>query len=336
MVVSDEYARQSKLEWVTRAVGGVVTVLWHAAPSRVGYRRRARLAFDSRQGRLSVGYRQARGHGIASIDACMVLEPILASALVLLQNTLGQADGPGEIRLAIGARGLAIAAIRASRPQPSAFYRALESLVRADRFAGISLAVVEGSATGAAVFGDPGEQTPCGDGRPLHGTADGFSQANDAVALEMANVVTAWAEPVGARVLELYAGHGHLTMGLAAAALSLTTVEASSEATAALLTNLETRGYLATVIAGDAAGAPNSRVDVVVLDPPRTGAEAALSCVIAACPSRIIMVSCDPRTLARDLRRLEAGGYDITRAAAFDMFPGTAHVESVVRLDRRV
>jgi 23S rRNA (uracil1939-C5)-methyltransferase len=70
-----------------------------------------------------------------------------------------------------------------------------------------------------------------------------------------------------------------------------------------------------------------------LLDPPRTGAESrVISGIIKMKPQHISYVSCDPATLARDLKKLIAGGYSIQSMSAFDMFPQTHHVETVVRL----
>jgi len=74
--------------------------------------------------------------------------------------------------------------------------------------------------------------------------------------------------------------------------------------------------------------------DVVVTNPPRTGMDArAVEGLAAAAPARIAYVSCDPATLARDLRRL--AGYRLALVRAFDLFPQTAHVETVAVLERR-
>jgi tRNA/tmRNA/rRNA uracil-C5-methylase (TrmA/RlmC/RlmD family) len=71
----------------------------------------------------------------------------------------------------------------------------------------------------------------------------------------------------------------------------------------------------------------------VLLDPPRAGAESVVvNGVVESGARRVSYVSCDPATLARDLKKLMAGGYQIESLAAFDLFPQTHHVETVVRL----
>jgi 23S rRNA (uracil1939-C5)-methyltransferase len=89
------------------------------------------------------------------------------------------------------------------------------------------------------------------------------------------------------------------------------------------------------VVEGDVvkhlAGGP---LDVVVLDPPRAGAPQVLTALASRKPRRVVYVSCDPATLARDVGPLLAQGFKITWAEAFDMFPQTADLESLVILER--
>jgi len=76
-----------------------------------------------------------------------------------------------------------------------------------------------------------------------------------------------------------------------------------------------------------------NQIDLVLLDPPRTGAESrVIAGVLGLRPKRISYVSCDPATLARDLKKLIAGGYQLASISAFDMFPQTHHIETVVHL----
>jgi 23S rRNA (uracil1939-C5)-methyltransferase len=144
------------------------------------------------------------------------------------------------------------------------------------------------------------------------------------------------AQPERARALELYAGHGNLTFALASAA-SLVAIESDAAAVDALRAQLLERGFphvqvrCADAAEGARGGSP---VDVAVLDPPRSGARAAIAALLKRNPARIVYVSCDLATLERDLRALTDACYRVDRALAFDMFPQTAHLESVVRLQR--
>jgi tRNA/tmRNA/rRNA uracil-C5-methylase (TrmA/RlmC/RlmD family) len=98
---------------------------------------------------------------------------------------------------------------------------------------------------------------------------------------------------------------------------------------------LEGRGLRARVTAGDASQPPKGRYDVLVLDPPRQGARALFERDdLWPGPRRIVYVSCDTATLSRDLQIVTGRGYRIDQMIGFDMFPQTAHLESLVRLVR--
>jgi tRNA/tmRNA/rRNA uracil-C5-methylase (TrmA/RlmC/RlmD family) len=82
------------------------------------------------------------------------------------------------------------------------------------------------------------------------------------------------------------------------------------------------------------AGKKLAGVDLVLLDPPRSGAKAALASILALAPALIAYVACDPVTLARDVRDFVTGGYELGPVTCFDMFPQTHHVETLAWLVR--
>jgi len=144
--------------------------------------------------------------------------------------------------------------------------------------------------------------------------------------------------PEGASMVDLYAGAGLFAIAAAARGARVTAVEGDRVSAADLDANAAACG--AAVItaheaveefAARAPGAP----DVVVVDPPRTGmSRAALDGVLRWKAARLLYVSCDVATLARDVRRLLDAGYAIEDVEAFDLFPNTPHVETVVNLAR--
>ncbi len=327
MILSADAQARFKARAASEATGLAVTLARAGAPPR--YRRRARLAFA--KGRL--GYRHPRSKRIVDIDACPILERSLEDALTLVRRALlPRLDGDGELTLVRGAEQPALW-IRSETPQSAEVYAWLREAVAKGQLAGVSLAV---GGTAPAVMGAPEEVGLDADGAPLIGPAFGFSQANAAVNRALVDRVVALAAPKGAAVLELYAGHGNLTIALAAQAATLVAVEQQPEAARALEDNLGRRGLRARVIAADAAeGARRRKADVVVLDPPRAGARDAIAAIVAADPARIVYVSCDLATLRRDLGALRESGYEAVQADAFDMFPETAHLETVVLLQKK-
>jgi 23S rRNA (uracil1939-C5)-methyltransferase len=155
-------------------------------------------------------------------------------------------------------------------------------------------------------------------------------------ALEFAAV-----EP-GEQTLDLFCGVGLFSLGLAQAGAHVTGIEQNKRAILDARGNAQRNGYKVDFITGDAAQvlrryrAKNPRgVDLVLLDPPRAGAAECLNDIAALSPKRIVYVSCDPATLARDVKRLTALGYRLSEAVPLDLFPQTSHVETVARLERQ-
>jgi 23S rRNA (uracil1939-C5)-methyltransferase len=315
------------LETAFRKAGLSTELRFTASPELLGYRTRARLAF--RPGQL--GFHRGRSEQLVDIAACIVLEPALQAALTQLRaSVLKELSGEGEISLALGVDGRAVAVIRAEAPQSPALYRAAEAL----ELAGVALFVA--GATTPAQFGDAREWSTGADGQPLEGPIGGFSQANRAVNALLAQRVVELAQTEGMRVLELYAGSGNFTVALARGAQSYTAVEQAPDAVRALRQNLSQRELKLKIVESDVARAlAGPALDVVVLDPPRTGAPGVLPQLVARKPRRIVYVSCDPATLARDLAELTPRGYALRWAEAFEMFPQTADLESVVLLERQ-
>lgn len=142
----------------------------------------------------------------------------------------------------------------------------------------------------------------------------------------------------GESVLDLYCGVGLFTLPLARRFKNVVGVEANPAAARFARRNLQRAGLMnARVMTATVTGwFRNDRVgpaDFVLLDPPRAGAESAvIKGILDLRPVAISYVSCDPATLARDLKKLIAGGYAIDAIAGFDLFPQTHHVETVIRL----
>ncbi|MBI2943619.1 MAG: class I SAM-dependent RNA methyltransferase [Candidatus Wallbacteria bacterium] len=162
-----------------------------------------------------------------------------------------------------------------------------------------------------------------------------FSQVHRAQNQRLVDCVLEYAALSGSeRVLDLYSGSGNLALPLATRARAVTGVEWSAESVADARLGAEASGlsncefHAADVTrwleSPDLAGH-----DVVVLDPPRSGAALAMAPLAGARPRRIVYASCNPATLARDAGRLTELGYRLARARAIDMFPQTFHVEAV-------
>lgn len=144
---------------------------------------------------------------------------------------------------------------------------------------------------------------------------------------------------VGDRALDLYAGVGLFSVALAATGRDVTAVEGDPSSFEDLEENAVPWASSLRVQHAPVERAMSYTASggfgTVVLDPPRTGAAPAVVDAIARVSApRVVYVSCDPATLARDAKRLVDAGYRIASVSGFDLFPNTAHVETIVRFDR--
>ena len=164
-----------------------------------------------------------------------------------------------------------------------------------------------------------------------------FTQAhpaiNDLLVQSVFQAVEPWTSP---NVLELHAGIGNLTIPLARGQANVTAYEANPRAAQLCERNAEAAGVAVSVHAAEdrEALANLDDYDVLLLDPPRAGAAAVAQAAASHGPKRIVYVSCDSATLARDVATLQSGGYVVTNLRAFDMFPQTPHAETLVILER--
>jgi 23S rRNA (uracil1939-C5)-methyltransferase len=169
-----------------------------------------------------------------------------------------------------------------------------------------------------------------------------FFQGNRHLLADLVSHVVARV-PLGSRVIDLYAGVGLFAVAAAASrAATVTAVEGDRYAADDLQANAAPVGRITTIkgaVEGFVSAAPPALrqkatgplAETVIVDPPRTGmSRAALDVVLALKAPRLIYVSCDVATLARDARRIVDAGYTIGRVDAFDLFPNTPHVETVV------
>jgi 23S rRNA (uracil1939-C5)-methyltransferase len=170
----------------------------------------------------------------------------------------------------------------------------------------------------------------------------GFSQVNGPQNRALLQLIRNLADLRGhERVLDLYCGNGNFSLPLAGEVKGITGIEEYEGSVAAAVDNglrngIDNAGFTVS----DAAGAVRrlvangERFDTVILDPPRTGAAETVRELHLLKPERIIYISCDPSTLARDCGLLAAEGYRVRTSIPVDMFPQTYHVESITLLQQ--
>jgi len=298
------------------------------APDALAYRRRARL--HVRRGK--VGYLRERTHALVEVAGCAVLEPALDRALRALPQALRDTQLLARVtEIDLVCEGAAWS-LALHLPKLTGAIR-----TRAE-------ALVQRVGARGAVLVAPGV-APSLVAQPVLGTLrpDVFAQVNAASNAALVAAAVAQLQPrAGQRVLELFAGSGNFTLPMAAAGAQVVAVEGAGPALSLLRRAADSRGLSARVkiVEGDALAraralaADGQRFDAVVLDPPRAGCSGLAPVAHAVGAERIVYVSCDPATLARDLAELRGGGFIPRWAQPFDLFPQTPHVEGLVRLER--
>lgn len=169
--------------------------------------------------------------------------------------------------------------------------------------------------------------------------ADDFIQVNAAINRKMVAQALAWLAPEKHEVIwDLFAGHGNFSMPLATHCQHVVAVEGQESMVSSLKLQAEKLALSLQALRADlsveGALASLPMPNAVLLDPPRAGASAVMPELIRRKVGRILYVSCDPATLARDLAML-AADYKVTNAGIMDMFPQTHHVETMVMLEYR-
>jgi 23S rRNA (uracil1939-C5)-methyltransferase len=305
-----------------------------------GYRNRIRLALDANG---NAGYRGRRSHAVTPIVECPIAAPLLVKAglaAARIFRSLESAQRPAEISLFCDAREeallVSIVTANPAKRQAEDYSRALAEQVPA-------LKGVEFVSEGLA--GRQAHTSAHWGERSLLYHAAGFDYRVDQGAFFQVNrwlvdrlVERVAADHAGRLAWDLFAGVGLFARRLTSSFEKVIAVESAPAAIQPLRENLSRTS-------GEAVRADTldflrqfpgtDRPDLIVVDPPRMGLGAEINSILTkiAAP-RLIYVSCDPATLARDLRELIAGGYTIESFALADLFPQTFHIESVVYLRR--
>ncbi|MGM0824714.1 MAG: TRAM domain-containing protein [Pseudomonadota bacterium] len=333
-VVRDLFARQG----ITL---GAVESLYSEAQ---GYRRRARLGVKvDGDGHPRLGFRAAHSHRLVDIESCLVLVEPLQALITPLRGLLDTLEAPrqvGHIELlstdtqrVVLVRQLKANAADAERWQAFADQHQLALGTWLGRES------PELHWHGAPPALEERLEIPGGTPLTLTFAPGDFLQVNAEVNQQMVDTVVDWLMPFpDQRLMDLFAGIGNFSLPLAAAGADVHAVEGSPSMVARLASNAE-RNQLsvsgqqldlsdpATVAAllrdeGDR--------DALVLDPPRSGAEAICQGLARRPVAKVVYISCDPATLARDAAHLVHAGYRITQVAVADMFMHTAHMETLM------
>jgi 23S rRNA (uracil1939-C5)-methyltransferase len=319
---------------------------WH-------YRNRTRLRIQHAPA-FALGYFRSNSHELLPVEECPISSPLINQAIAAVWE-LGRArkvpDGMPGMQFFANHDDAELLVEVYIRPQASAkdcepFAAALMSMLKA--VAGVVVF------TASPLEDETRQEAPLSSiqdevsvaigrdhltyhavGRDYRVSGGSFFQTNRFLVDDLVGVATHGAE--GRMALDLYAGVGLFTLPLAAHFREVVAVEASPNAFADLRQNVP--GNVKTIRTTTEAflekQAAKLKLDFLLLDPPRAGlGDKATKALCRTSASRVTYVSCDPATLSRDLRLLLESGFTVEQAHLFDLFPQTAHVETVLHLVR--
>lgn len=343
-------AKQKQLLENFRRIGGIEPkrVLPPLMAEPWGYRRKGRLSVKhvAKKGKVLVGFRERQPRFIADLGRCEVLDPRIGQRLEELSElvaSLGIAESIAQIEIAAG-DGL-----------PALVFRHLQPLAEGDAQRLIGF----GEQHGIAIYLQPGgndsvhrlwpDEHVLTFSLPARGLTYrflplDFVQVNARINEAMIEHALALFDLKGhEQVLDLFCGLGNFTLPLAQATAHVVGVEGEAGLVQRARDNA-TRNGLADKVEFHAADLAQDlskyewgrrRYDAVLIDPPRTGAQVVLEQLRFPDVRRLLYVSCHPGSLARDARILvDRHGFNVSAAGVMDMFPHTAHVESIALFER--
>ncbi len=319
-----------------------------AAEDRYGYRQRIQLKVHSRGGALSLGFFRQGSHYVVDLpDGCAIARSELNIALGEVRRIISSspdAESIPQVDLSVDEGGTVTALfhyIGCNTEEMHDFLSGLQGGL--DHISSIWLQQGRKD-TIKSVFGpELMEYTLSFDGTrelSMSYSADSFSQVNFSQNRRLVDIVRSWAtDHVVHDALDLYCGNGNFSLPLSGHTASVLGMESYARSIELACYNARHNNISnASFICEDSAAGVTRLVsegkvfDLVLLDPPRTGAEAVVRNLGKLRPAYLVYVSCDPPTLGRDLATLQKCGFLVDNIQPVDMFPQTYHLESVTFL----
>jgi 23S rRNA (uracil1939-C5)-methyltransferase len=352
-------AKKMRVQDALRRVGGsdVTVEKILGAENPLHYRNKSQYPVSAEG---TVGFYRARTHEVVAVERCLIQSPAADAAAGALRRWLAEyhikpydeGTGKGLVRhlyVRVNGAGEALICVLCNG-EKLPYEKELTQMLRAAVPSAVGVVLGVNTRPGNAVLGDRyrtlwGQDTIldtlCGNTYRL--SVPSFYQVNRAQAEVLYAAAVSFAALTGREtVLDLYCGAGTITLVMARAAGQAIGCEIVPEAIADAGENARRNGIDnaafrcgdATAIAAQLAQ-EGLRPEVICVDPPRKGLSGEVVETIAQmAPQRVVYVSCDPATLARDVKRFGELGYRAARALAVDLFPGTANVETVCLLTR--
>ena len=312
-ILRETLSRVGKIEWD----GPIETV----SADPWGYRNRTQLHIRrrgcGRDRKLVVGFLEAGSHSLVEADTCPINSPALNRAHAGLLEMVRDRRFPSfvrEVEFFTNETDVQVTVSGSGRPAPKALFD-------------LCAEKIDGFAPDGTI------DYPCG-GYSFQVAGGSFFQVNRFLVDKLSELAAG--DGPGRTALDLYAGGGLFSLPLGERFAEVIAADSSAKAIRSLQFNAERAGRRVRVVHADVEEflpSVSGPVDLVVADPPRSGLGPRVTPELARIkPSSLVIISCDPATLARDLRALIAGDLQIESITLVDLFPQTFHLESVVRL----
>lgn len=354
------HLKQAKLIKLLGRFGRVEEIIGMDDPTH--YRNKIQAAFKSKSGKVISGVYQSASRRIVEVEDCLLEDACAAPILATVRKLCGSMkikpfdleSGQGFLRHVLIRRGFVSGEIMVVLVTAKGEFRSERSFVNEllRRHPEITTVVRNVNATDTALFLGNESYVLHGEGSitdrlcglDFRISPRSFYQVNPVQTEVLYGKAREFAGLTGQEtVIDAYCGTGTIGLTMAASAREVIGVEVNRDAVADAIDNARRNGVKnATFHAADAGqfmeamAAKGQTADVVVTDPPRAGCSGKfLHSLLKLAPARVVYVSCNPETLARDLYTLTKGGYKVRKIQPVDMFPFTSHVESVVCLTRK-
>lgn len=321
------------------------------SPAHYAYRSRVQFKLHGSADRLRIGFFRSNSHQVEDVgQGCAIALPVINATLAALRRVLASCPDVSFIsQISIDSAEEGVIAVVACSGRDAAAVAAFFRERQADLAPVTGVYLNTGRKALQKLYGDDqlAYSLPAAavgaQGYQLAYQPGGFSQVNRVQNRAMLELVRRMACFQGSdQVLDLYCGNGNFSLPIAAEVASVTGIEEYAGSIAAAesnraLNNIENAEFTCSdAVAGlKQLVANRRRFDTIILDPPRSGAAEAIPDLCRLNPARIIYISCDPSTLARDCGLLAERGYHVRESVPVDMFPQTYHLESVTLLQKQ-
>ncbi|HSG32853.1 MAG TPA: class I SAM-dependent RNA methyltransferase [Thermodesulfobacteriota bacterium] len=307
-----------------------------ASPNQYKYRVRATIHVDTVKGKHVIGFKEEKSHVLVPIDHCEICSPVISQLVKKISKFLVKYQSktlPIDMIYILDSQ--SIPALSLSPKKDSSHDEVIKLYYYLkERIQGVNISVDNSDENTANLEVSRLEFIT---------SASVFAQANPQINELLIKTLIDWADlNKDHNVLDLYCGYGNFSLHLAKKAKFVLSIDNNKKAIKYAIKNAK-KNHIRNCHFEDwnvgkylQRHKPTEKQELIVLDPPRNGAKEIIKSIIEISPNKILYVSCNPTTLARDLKELTSAGYKLRKVQPFDMFAQTFHIESLSLLQKEL